>query len=397
MTEEILCRRLLPNLLSKGSASVEAYELFSACAMDFVTAYVFGMGQSTTYLLDEKHCRERLRVFKSRQVFSFWEQETPGLLWLLRKVGLEWLLIPRWVEGANREVGDWLLGRCEATEAAIVEGRIRTPREEPVVYSQLRRSLVKQGGTTNADKGTVQSAMSEQQRLELASEVNDHTFAGFDTTGIALTYLAWELSKAENASIQEGLRNELRGLQPSFRAAKEGETQAIPDHKTIESLPILQSVLMETLRLHASIPGQQPRITPVNASLGPAEAAIHGLPANVRVASRAYTLHRNSDVFPDPEAWRPSRWLDVDGKLDNGGEKARWFWAFGSGGRMCTGKNLAMMEMGSIVAAIWSNFETRIVDDSGMEHRDGYLAEPIGSAEGSYLLLLFTPLDGVTE
>ena len=297
MTEKLLCHRLLPKLLSKDSKPVEAYELFSACAMDFVTAYIFGMGQSTAYLLDEKHCRERLRVFKSRQEFSFWEQETPGLLWLMRKVGLGRLLIPRWVEEANREVGDWLLDMSKATEAAILEGRITTPDEEPVVYSQLRQSLLKQGKATDAEKGSDATTISEQQRLELASEVNDHTFAGFDTTGIALTYLAWELSKPENASVQEDLRNELRGLQPSFQAAVGDETRPIPDHKTVESLPILQSVLMETLRLHASIPGQQPRITPVNASLGPTEAAIHGLPANVRVASRAYTLHRNSEIL----------------------------------------------------------------------------------------------------
>jgi hypothetical protein len=52
-------------------------------------------------------------------------------------------------------------------------------------------------------------------------------------------------------------------------------------------------------------------------------------------------LHRNGAVFADPEAWEPSRWLRAadDPQLR---EMNRWFWAFGSGGRMCVGSNLAL-------------------------------------------------------
>lgn len=45
------------------------------------------------------------------------------------------------------------------------------------------------------------------------------------------------------------------------------------------------------------------------------------------------------------------------------------------------------VEMKNIVAALWSNYRTAIVDDKGMVHNGGYLAEPLGSPEGNYLLL----------
>ena len=46
-----------------------------------------------------------------------------------------------------------------------------------------------------------------------------------------------------------------------------------------------------------------------------------------------------------------------------------------------------MLEMKYIVAAIWSNYHSIVVDDEGMEHVDGYLADPKGSPNGNYLIL----------
>lgn len=384
-----MCHRLIPRLTESKGQPVEAYELFSACAIDFVTAYIFGLKGSTNYLQDPEALSKRLKVFKSRQEFSVWYQEVPGLTSFLQRIGLGRLIFPKWLDKANAEIDGWLLDLCNAAEEVLRKGSVESPGDQPVVYSQLRSALSKQDGIENPEKMT----LPEKERIEMASELNDHTLAGFDTTGITLTYLAWELSKGKNADIQKALREELRSVQNSFRAANNAsERLAIPDAKTLDGLPVLHSVIMESLRLHAAIDGQQPRVTPANASLGPSTCTVHGIPADVRVCSRAYTLHRNPEVFPDPEQWKPKRWLDSQGRIEQGGEKARWFWAFGSGGRMCIGSNLAMTEMKNIVAAIWSNFATAIVDDSGMVHTDGYTSEPKGSPEGHYLLLKFAPL-----
>jgi cytochrome P450 len=92
---------------------------------------------------------------------------------------------------------------------------------------------------------------------------------------------------------------------------------------------------METLRLNASIPGPQPRISPAGAFLndyGP-------LPAGTRVSAQAYSLHRNEEIFPEPENWDPYRWTQGHGTS----EMMKWFWAFSSGGRMCIGSNLALL------------------------------------------------------
>ncbi|KAJ9632143.1 hypothetical protein H2203_000545 [Taxawa tesnikishii (nom. ined.)] len=385
----ILLDRMLPRIGKGQKIVLEAYELFSAVTMDFVTAYQFGLPQGSNFTQDEKHCREFLLDYKARQQYTFWPQEVPNLTAFARRVGLGHLLVPKWVDQANRDIEDWCLSMCDAAENALESGTTSTPGDVPSVYGQMRTALMKE--QMKQDSASVEKqgpALTEEQRLSIASEMLDQLAAGFDTSGITLTYLAWELSKPHNSNLQEALRHELQFLDPPIRLTTASEKKStLPDPKDIDALPLLHAVLMETLRLHAAIPGGQPRVTPANASLGPPDNAIHGIPAGIRVNSAAFSLHRNPDVFAEPEQWRPERWLDAEGAVDSGGEKGRWFWAFGSGGRMCVGSNLAMVEMKNIVAALWSNYRTAIVDDKGMVHNGGYLAEPLGSPEGNYLLL----------
>jgi cytochrome P450 len=59
-------------------------------------------------------------------------------------------------------------------------------------------------------------------------------------------------------------------------------------------------------------------------------------------------------------------------------EMHRWFWAFGSGGRMCIGSHLAMQEMKLIVCALLGNYEVEIAEggDEGIEAIDAYTVRP---------------------
>ena len=72
----------------------------------------------------------------------------------------------------------------------------------------------------------------------------------------------------------------------------------------------------------------------------------HEIPAGTRASAQAWSLHRNPDAFPRPEEWLPERWIDGEAAqagLLGSEKKERWFWAFGSGGRMCIGSNFAML------------------------------------------------------
>jgi len=62
-------------------------------------------------------------------------------------------------------------------------------------------------------------------------------------------------------------------------------------------------------------------------------------PRGVRISGFAWCLHRQEDDFEHSEECDPDRWLsDHKQKLT---EMNKWDWTFGSGSRMCLGKNLA--------------------------------------------------------
>ncbi|KAK7518827.1 cytochrome P450 monooxygenase-like protein [Phyllosticta citriasiana] len=391
---QIVYQRLLPQLSSAAAAAaaasssssssasnahhhVDMYSLLSALTMDIVTAYIFSLPLATNFTQDKDSRDAFLHWYNCRRSFTVYHQEMPRLTGWLERIGIR--LVPRWVDEANGNIEAMVWDLCEgarkwvegvrATEGAAELEKRRTEGEWPVVYDGLVRALIKEQEKDDAMK------------REVASELLDHLAAGFDTSSITLTYLAHELS--QHPLLQARLRAELRQLSPPMTPAS---APSLPSPKALDAAPLLHAVVMETLRLHAAIPGPQPRVTPAGgASLG----QYANLPAGVRVASQAWSLHRNAEVFPQPEQWLPERWLDADGNLltadgtDGGGgegfrDMMRWFWAFGSGGRMCIGSHLAVYQIKCIVAAIYSNYETRVVDDSGMEQQDSYTAPPKG-------------------
>ena len=104
-----------------------------------------------------------------------------------------------------------------------------------------------------------------------------------------------------------------------------------------ESMPYLQAVMYEALRLHPAVGMSLPRVTPDEG------ATIAGtyLPAGTSVGATPWVIHRNKDVFGDDvESFRPERWMG-----ENAGDMHRFFFAFGSGARMCLGRNISWMEM----------------------------------------------------
>ena len=149
----------------------------------------------------------------------------------------------------------------------------------------------------------------------------------------------------------------------------------LPSPKDIDALPLLNAILLETLRFHTPIPGMEPRVSPpLTSPSGNRLGRFEGIPGGIRVSTMPYTLHRNPEVFPRPESFDPRRWLDSSPSELK--EMHRWFWAFGSGGRMCIGSHLAIQEIKLLVAAIYSNWETKIVDDDGIEAIDAYTTRP---------------------
>jgi cytochrome P450 len=316
----IIYKRFLPYLESTFSQSekgvLNIYALLSATTMDIVTCYIFGLRAGSNLIDDREQLAWFLDLYNSRRSFNFWPQEFPALSSFVQK-WTGYRLTPKWVEDANGEIEKWTAKMCNDADAVLVQGDAGS-EDLPVVYQQLQNSISrtaeKQGGDTT------------QTATLLASEVLDHLAAGFDTSGITLAYVVYELS--QHPEIQKRLQRELLTLSPHLVPSS---SPVLPDPKTVDALPFLHAVIWETLRLHPAIPGPQPRFTPPQGChLGPEEGSYY-VPGGVRVSASAGLLHLNEEVYARASEWRPERWLEME-KLSEEKRKdmeSRWLWAFG--------------------------------------------------------------------
>lgn len=377
--EHIVNERLLPAVrqcIGPGSSTkghIDLYQLFNLTTMDVVTAYMFGLKSGSNFIQKQEEGDRWLELYGSRKKFVFWPQELPGLSNLVAMFGIK--LSPAWVAEANHELEDWCMRMCDRADDCMSETGQCRPEDIPHVYQQLRKALdaeIQKG----ADISTGLIKAAQTPRLSVASDMLDHLSAGHETSSITLTYLFYEL--VLHPEIQKRLRREVLACFKSSQC----DVGPLPTSKDLDALPFLQAVLMETLRIHPAIPGLQPRITPLVRDGQPVKlGSFRNIPANVRVSAQAFSLHRNSLVFPSPESFEPDRWLVKDESRK--AEMMRWFWAFSSGGRMCIGSNLAMLQMKLIVAVLVASFTfLSVIDDNpekgGVEQQDEYTARPKG-------------------
>jgi cytochrome P450 len=59
----------------------------------------------------------------------------------------------------------------------------------------------------------------------------------------------------------------------------------------------------------------------------------------------AYHMHSNETVFPDPDTFKPERWLDNSKGPDGIRPLSHYMVAFSKGTRMCIGLNMAYSEI----------------------------------------------------
>lgn len=130
---------------------------------------------------------------------------------------------------------------------------------------------------------------------ELITHALGNITAGGDTTSITLRSMFY-FALRNNASYQR-LCEEVRSnctFPATFASARD--------------LPYLNAVIKEALRLHPPMAIMLARTVPK----GGAEICGHFVPEGTECGISAYVLHRDRSVFPDPEAWKPERWLTTD-------------------------------------------------------------------------------------
>ncbi len=151
---------------------------------------------------------------------------------------------------------------------------------------------------------------------ELRDELMTLLVAGHETTATALSWTLERLIRTPEV---------LHTLLAEERAGRE---------------EYLDAVIKESLRLRPVVPAVVRRLQ------APMEFGGWELPAGVNIAPSIYLMHRRADLFPEPLAFRPERFLgdDAPGTYE-------WI-PFGGGVRRCLGASFAQFEMKVVLRTV---------------------------------------------
>jgi len=201
------------------------------------------------------------------------------------------------------------------------------------------------------------------QESELIGQMSTLTFAAVDTTSGALARILSTL--AEHSNVQDKLRKEL---------TEAHESNADFNYDDLSSLPYLDAVCRETLRLYPPVPyvtreARQDIIIPLSRPItGQNGTEIHEIhiPNGTGIMVGVLGANRNPEIWGDDAyKWKPERWLSP---LPDSVKQARMpgiysnTMSFLGGGRACVGFKFSQLEMKAVLSVLVESFRFSSAD-----------------------------------
>lgn len=268
--------------------------------LEIILRVVFG--------LDEGPTLDRLRDLLTN-VLAFTESPLSVLPPLQRRLG--WVPRLRRFNAQLRDTDALIFSLIEQRRAELAAGE-GGDRED--ILSLLLAARHQDG-----------SPMSDQ---ELRDELMTALVAGHETSA---SQLAWAIERLAR--------------EPAVRARLVGEIDAG------ESEEYLSATITEILRLRPVLPNAEPRLTKREVEIGG-----YRYPPGVVLLASAYLLHHDPEIYPEPWAFRPERFI--------GTSPGTYTWIpFGGGRRRCLGASFAVQEMKVVLRAALSRYEIRAASD----------------------------------
>ncbi|KAJ1266785.1 hypothetical protein BS78_07G005000 [Paspalum vaginatum] len=192
--------------------------------------------------------------------------------------------------------------------------------------------------------------------------------AGTDTSFIVLEYAMAELM--QNPCLMSKLQAEVR-----TKAIPEQGNKAIVTEDEVKSLPYLQAVIKETLRLHMPAPLLVPHL-----SMADCDIEGYTIPAGTRAIVNSWALARDPSYWESAEEFMPERFMEEE---EGGGSAAAMdykggsftYLPFGTGRRICPGINFATSSVGVMLANLVYHFDWELpleLADKGIDMTESF-------------------------
>ncbi|XP_042911172.1 cytochrome P450 4V2 [Parasteatoda tepidariorum] len=183
----------------------------------------------------------------------------------------------------------------------------------------------------------------ELSEEDIREEVDTFAFEGHDTTSMAMSWTLYFIGLYKD--VQEKIHEELDEI---FGEDRDREITT----DDLRDMNYLDCVLKESLRLCPSVP--------VIARKANTETNICGyqIPKGASLVMMPYNLHRNEEIYPNPEVFDPNRFTP-----ENSANRHPYAYIpFSAGSRNCIGQRFAIMEEKVILANLLRNYKLESLD-----------------------------------
>ncbi|XP_050537405.1 cytochrome P450 4C1-like isoform X2 [Daktulosphaira vitifoliae] len=324
---QILTKKLLR--VSQNEKKINIKEYIILCSMDIACQTIMGVnmnsqeGQSQNYVKASKNASKAL----CERIFKFW-------LWkdFIFKLSKSGKMFYASLDVLHRFREDMI----KKKRIAISEKKNNKTSEENITIEKSKKVSFLELLIRFSDEYP-----NQMNDNDIKEEVDSILFGGFDTTSINLTVVLLLLGIYQD--IQKLVRDELYNI---F-----GDSDRDATMEDINNMKYLERVIKECLRIYPSIP----QITrQLNDDL---QLSNYVIPRNTVLIILPYVIHRNEELYPNPEKFDPERFLDEE-------NKSKFLFSyipFSAGPRNCIGQKFAMLQIKIIISTVLRQLKFKIL------------------------------------
>lgn len=209
----------------------------------------------------------------------------------------------------------------------------------------------------------------EKQKVAIKETAVTFIAAGADATGASV--VTFILAMTLNPDIQAKAQAEIDRVL---------ENERLPEFSDYNSLPYVAAIMKEVLRWQPPSPLAVPHLNIEDDSyLG------YHIPKNSIVIPNLWAMSREESRYPEPENFKPERFLTADGQLNPDASDPYEF-VFGFGRRKCPGAHIAMSTLWITIASILATFKIDKYKDEF-----GNIVEPVVDFKSAVIVALPSP------
>ncbi|CAF1662134.1 unnamed protein product [Adineta ricciae] len=123
-----------------------------------------------------------------------------------------------------------------------------------------------------------------------------------------------------------------------------------PCEKDRHQMPYIEAVLLESMRCHCAGPILLPRATTHDITF-----QNYFIPKDTFILVNMWSAMKDEEQWPEPEKFRPERFIDENNRLININHPAMM--PFSVGKRACTGEQIAKVQLFLILVSLFQKFE----------------------------------------